>query len=67
MPVNKTIKYLYLGLAVFFQVYLAYAATLYLEIGSLGFILVAITTACSVAAISYYIGIVFERENPDKV
>ncbi|GAB6908921.1 hypothetical protein DESC_810019 [Desulfosarcina cetonica] len=66
MPINKTIKYLYLCLAAFFQLYLAYAATLYLKIDSLSFGLVVLTAVCSVAAIAYYICVVFEKENPEQ-
>ncbi|BBO81096.1 hypothetical protein DSCO28_16620 [Desulfosarcina ovata subsp. sediminis] len=66
MPINKTIKYLYLSLAVFFQLYLAYAATLYLKVKSLSFGLVVLTALCSAVVIGYYICVAFERKNPEQ-
>ncbi len=63
MPINRIIKYLYLGVALFFQFYLAYASTLYLEVRSLSFFLVVTTAICSAIIISYYILIRFEKEN----
>ena len=66
MPINKKIKYLYLGFAVFFEFYLAYASTLYLDVASRSFAFVALTAVCSVAAISYYICTVFERKYPEQ-
>ena len=65
IPVNKTIKYVFLGVAIFFQLYLAYASTLYLEPGSGAFWLVVFTALLSVAVICYFICVVFERQNKD--
>lgn len=63
MPINKTIKIIFLAVAIFFQFYLAYASTLYLAWGSPSFLLVVLTAVVSVIAIIYYVCVVFEREN----
>jgi hypothetical protein len=63
MPINKTIKTIFLAFAIFFQFYLAYASTLYLAWGSPSFLLVVLTAVASVVAIIYYVCIVFERDN----
>jgi hypothetical protein len=62
MPINKTIKTIFLAFAIFFQFYLAYASTLYLAWGSPAFLLVVLTAVVSVIAIIYYSCVVFERE-----
>lgn len=64
MHVNRVIKYVYLALASGFQLYLAYASTLYLEVASLSFALVVLTAIASVAIIGYYILVRYEQENP---
>jgi hypothetical protein len=62
MQINNTIKYVFLGTAIFFQLYLAYASTLYLAWGSLSFYLVALTAVASVIVISYYVCVVSEQD-----
>ena len=64
MHTNKAIKYVYLALAIGFQLYLAYASTLYLEVGSASFALVVLTAIASAAMIGYYILVRYEQENP---
>ena len=63
MPINKTIKYVFLATAVFFQLYLAYASTLYFAWNSPSFLLVALTAVVSTIVIVYFVCVVFEREN----
>jgi hypothetical protein len=63
MPINKTIKYVFLSIAVFFQMYLAYASTLYLKVTSGSFHLVLLTALLSVFAICYFVCVVFERQD----
>ncbi len=63
MNTNKVIKYVYLALSCGFQLYLAYASTLYLEVGSLSFSLVVLTAIASAAIIGYYILVRYEKEN----
>jgi hypothetical protein len=62
MPIHKPIKYVFLSIAVFFQLYLAYASTLYLEVGSGSFLLVLFTAVLSVFAILYFVCVHFERQ-----
>jgi len=64
MHINKVIKYVYLAVACSFQLYLAYASTLYLEVGSFSFALVVVTAIASAVIIGYYILITYERANP---
>jgi hypothetical protein len=64
MPVNKTIRNIYLTAASFFQLYLAFASTLYIEWRSFSFLLVALTTAATIFVIIYFC-VSSERE-PDK-
>lgn len=66
MPINKAIQYIYLAGAVFFQLYLAYASTLYFEWTSVSFVLVAMTALISVGFISYYILIGYKLDNHEK-
>jgi len=62
MQINKTIKYVFLATAIFFQLYLAYASTLYLAWGSPSFLLVVLTAVASVIVIIYYVCVVFEQD-----
>ena len=63
MRISKVIKYVYLAVACGFQLYLAYASTLYLEVGSFSFALVVLTAITSAVIIGYYILITYERAN----
>ncbi|MFH0728698.1 MAG: hypothetical protein V2B19_20485 [Pseudomonadota bacterium] len=63
MPIHKPIKYVFLAIAVFFQLYLAYASTLYLAVTSGSFLLVVLTALLSVFAILYFVCVVFERQD----
>jgi hypothetical protein len=63
MPIHKPIKYVFLAIAVFFQLYLAYASTLYLEVTSGSFLLVLFTALISVFAICYFVCVVFEKQD----
>ena len=62
MPINKTIKTIFLATAIFFQLYLAYASMLYFAWNSSSFLLVVLTAVVSVIAIVYFVCVVFERE-----
>lgn len=66
MPINRAIQYIYLAGAVFFQLYLAYASTLYFEWTSVSFFIVAMTGLISVVSISYYILIAYKLDNHEK-
>ena len=61
MPINKTIKTLFLAIAIFFQFYLVYASTLYLTWRSTSFLVVVLTAVASVIAITSYVCVVCER------
>jgi hypothetical protein len=63
MPINKALKYSFMGFSVFFQIYLAYAATLYLEVLSFSFGFVSITALCSITVLVYYISVGYEKKN----
>lgn len=65
MPINKTIKYVFLAGAVFFQLYLAYASTIYFEWNSSSFLLVALIALVSIIVIVYYVCVVSEREKTE--
>lgn len=64
MLITTKIKALYCGIILLVQIYLVYAATLYVAVGSPGFFCIVGTAAVSAAGAFYY---VLVRANRDQV
>ena len=64
MLITTKIKALYCGIILLVQIYLFYAATLYVEVGSPGFICIVSAAAASAVGALYY---VFVQANRDQV
>ena len=64
MLITTKIKALYCGIILLVQIYLVYAATLYVEVGSPGFVCIVAAAASSAVGAIYY---VFVRANRDQV
>jgi hypothetical protein len=64
MVTTAKTKALYAAIVLLVQIYLVYAATLYVEVGSAGFLCVVCAAAASAAGASFY---VFVLANKDEV
>lgn len=62
-PINQALKYLFLAFSNLFQLYLAFASTIYHDWFSPSFWVVAITAVVSIILITYFVCVVYER-NP---